>query len=243
MALPNTTYKVLNPIPARISMKQAGAAVHVITLPEDTTFRISLWNNVTEDDVEILLQNESIAAAKELKELLTTGRELPCISISKEKLEQNCLLTSDFSQAIYFYTVQDKYGAFSNFSPHGFESDGSYFATAEHYYQSEKFEDDTYKQRVMRVATAKDAADLGKTKNIGIRQDWEQVKIAVMRKALNLKFSTHEDIRNLLLSTGDLLLIENSPYDNYWGIGRTGTGQNHLGTLLMQIRQKFAGQQ
>jgi predicted NAD-dependent protein-ADP-ribosyltransferase YbiA (DUF1768 family) len=34
-------------------------------------------------------------------------------------------------------------------------------------------------------------------------------------------------------------LIENSPYDNFWGIGRTGTGLNYLGTVLMQVRKNI----
>ena len=41
---------------------------------------------------------------------------------------------------IYFYGVRTKiYGCFSNFSPHGFELDGYWWPTNEHYFQAQKF--------------------------------------------------------------------------------------------------------
>jgi ribA/ribD-fused uncharacterized protein len=40
---------------------------------------------------------------------------------------------------IYFYGTRDRYGCFSNFSPHGFELDGVYWPTSEHYFQAQKF--------------------------------------------------------------------------------------------------------
>ncbi len=39
---------------------------------------------------------------------------------------------------IYFYKVWEPYGCFSNFSPHPIEIHGVYWATVEHYYQSQK---------------------------------------------------------------------------------------------------------
>ena len=41
--------------------------------------------------------------------------------------------------AIYFYKVTDKYGCFSNFSPHTFNLEGKVWITSEHYFQSQKF--------------------------------------------------------------------------------------------------------
>ncbi|HKC73877.1 MAG TPA: NADAR family protein, partial [Chloroflexota bacterium] len=41
---------------------------------------------------------------------------------------------------IYFYSTREKpYGCFSNFSPHGFELDGVWWPTSEHYFQAQKF--------------------------------------------------------------------------------------------------------
>jgi predicted NAD-dependent protein-ADP-ribosyltransferase YbiA (DUF1768 family) len=40
------------------------------------------------------------------------------------------------SEPIYFYTPEDAYGAFSNFSRHGVEMDGLWWPTVEHYFQS-----------------------------------------------------------------------------------------------------------
>ena len=40
---------------------------------------------------------------------------------------------------IYFYSTRDEYGCFSNFSQHGFELDGAWWTTSEHYFQAQKF--------------------------------------------------------------------------------------------------------
>jgi ribA/ribD-fused uncharacterized protein len=57
-----------------------------------------------------------------------------------------------------------------------------------------------------------------------------------MRRALWGKFLAHSELAAMLLDTGERALIENSPSDYYWGCGHTGTGQNRLGCLLMELR-------
>lgn len=75
-------------------------------------------------------------------------------------------------------------------------------------------------------------------KDIKIRSDWEQIKDELMYKCVKEKFLQNENLKKLLLSTGDSELIENSPYDNYWGKYR-GVGQNKLGIILMKIRDEL----
>ena len=58
-----------------------------------------------------------------------------------------------------------------------------------------------------------------------------------------LQFSAHEGPRQLLLSTArdesTQLLQESSPSDFFWAAGVDGTGCNHLGRLLMQVREEL----
>lgn len=49
----------------------------------------------------------------------------------------------------------------------------------------------------------------------------------------------YNKMKQLLLNTGESELIEDSPYDYYWGIGKNGTGKNRLGILLMQVREEL----
>lgn len=65
---------------------------------------------------------------------------------------------------------------------------------------------------------------------------WSDAKVEVMFAALCQKFETHPELSRLLASTGDLEIVESAPHDYFWGIGRTGDGQNNLGKLLMRIR-------
>ena len=45
-----------------------------------------------------------------------------------------------------------------------------------------------------------------------------------MYKALKAKFSQNSDIRDMLLKTNDRMLVEDSPHDAYWGIGKDKKG-------------------
>lgn len=82
-----------------------------------------------------------------------------------------------------------------------------------------------------------DAAKMGRDRNRPLRPDWETVKDDVMRKAVLRKFANHTEIRNILLSTKNEEIVENSPIDYYWGCGADGSGKNKLGIILMEVRE------
>lgn len=137
---------------------------------------------------------------------------------------------------IYFYSTIDTYGVFSNFSRHGVEIDGLWWPTTEHYFQAQKFEDAAYREKIRNAPDAKIAANLGRSRKLPLRKDWEQVKDEVMHRAVLKKFQTHKEIRELLLSTGEEEIVENAPGDYYWGCGKDRTGLNRLGTILQEVR-------
>lgn len=144
---------------------------------------------------------------------------------------------------LYFYSTRSEYGCFSNFSHHGFELDGVWWPTSEHYFQAQKFVGTPHVEQIRQVKTAKDAAKMGRDRLRPLRPDWETVKDEIMRRAVLKKFQTHPDIREILLGTGAEELVENSPIDYYWGCGKDGTGQNKLGQILMEVREILQQQQ
>jgi N-glycosidase YbiA len=144
---------------------------------------------------------------------------------------------------IYFYSTTDEHGFLSNFSRHGFELDGKRWKTVEHYFQAQKFAGTPHAERVRRAATPKEAKRLGNDRSAPLRADWEAVKDGVMRRAVLRKFATHEDLRVLLLASGDEELVENAPNDYYWGCGADGSGKNMLGRILVEVRAELRGEQ
>lgn len=140
---------------------------------------------------------------------------------------------------IYFYTPRDKYGEFSNFARFGVEMEGQWWKTVEHYFQSRKFHDRDYREKIRAAATPKEAAALGRSRRMAIREDWEQVKDGIMKAAVLKKFQTHANLRAMLLSTGEREIVENSPVDDYWGCGRDGSGKNRLGRILVEVREEL----
>ncbi len=138
--------------------------------------------------------------------------------------------------AIRFYKVNEAYGCFSNFSKHGFDLDGKYWMTSEHYFQAQKFVGSDFEEEVRLAKTPMEAARIGRDRNKLLRQDWEEVKYEIMMKAVLQKFTTHGDIRDILISRGNEEIIEETTDDYYWGCGTTGTGKNMLGNILMEVR-------
>ena len=47
---------------------------------------------------------------------------------------------------------------------------------------------------------------------------WDKFKYTIVLNGNWFKFSQNRDLREFLLSTGDSVLVEASPYDNIWGI-------------------------
>ena len=68
------------------------------------------------------------------------------------------------------------------------------------------------------------------------------------------KFSQNPDMKEQLLATGDTIMVEASPMDKIWGIGRKASdplarkiaqwkGLNLLGRVLMQVRETLREEQ
>lgn len=60
-----------------------------------------------------------------------------------------------------------------------------------------------------------------------------------MTELLRAKVEQNEDVRECLLKTDKKQLIENSPWDSFWGCGPDGKGQNWSGKILMEIKGKL----
>lgn len=140
---------------------------------------------------------------------------------------------------IRFYSTHGPYGELSNFASYGIEMEGKWYPTTEHYFQAQKFLDDAYREQIRQAHSPMFAARLGRSRKVPLRSDWEDIKLNVMRAALRKKFSTHPELRELLLGTGDEELVEDAPGDYFWGCGKDGSGQNWLGKLLMEVREEL----
>ncbi len=85
----------------------------------------------------------------------------------------------------------------------------------------------------------------------GFQEDvWNEVKYALIVAGNYSKFSQNPLLREFLLSTGNAVLVEASPYDRIWGIGLSADdplaldpgawrGQNLLGFALMEVRDQI----
>lgn len=143
---------------------------------------------------------------------------------------------------IYFYHTTGEHGCFSNFSHHTVKIDGLMWETSEHYYQAQKFLDQELQEKVFLASGPGRAADIGRDRSNPRRDDWEDVKDDVMRTVVRAKFSQNEEIKKILINTGDEYLVEDSPTDYYWGCGAERTGKNMLGRILMEVREELKGE-
>jgi ribA/ribD-fused uncharacterized protein len=94
-------------------------------------------------------------------------------------------------------------------------------------------------EQIRSANTPEIAAAIGRNLAYQVRSDWEDCKLEIMYRAVWQKFITHLDIQQILLATGEVEIIEDSPVDYFWGCGSDRTGRNHLGKILMQIRQEI----
>jgi N-glycosidase YbiA len=114
-----------------------------------------------------------------------------------------------------------------------------HWTTVEHYYQAHKFHGTEFEHLMAQIQAAPTpelAAKIGRDPDRQIHPDWDRCKCELMYRAIRQKFSSHLDIQQVLLDTLDAEIIEDSPVDYFWGCGIDKTGANHLGRILMRVR-------
>lgn len=111
------------------------------------------------------------------------------------------------------------------------------YKSVEHAYQAAKTVDEAYKKRIQDAATPGEAKRLGKS--APMRPDWEAVKVDFMRYLVSYKFGMHPELGKKLLATGNKELVEGNTWgDVFWGVCK-GQGQNWLGRILMETRERL----
>jgi N-glycosidase YbiA len=135
---------------------------------------------------------------------------------------------------VNFYSRRNPYGEFSNFANFPITVEGKLWPTSEHYYQAKKFLDSKTIEKIRLTIAPEEAAHLGRT--LECRKDWHDVKVAYMWTALKAKYTQHERLKTLLLSTNTQSIFEHTENDFFWGDGGNGTGKNILGLMLMKLR-------
>lgn len=141
---------------------------------------------------------------------------------------------------IFFYSKSETHQEFSNFSEHPIELMGFRWKSVEHFYQAQKFAGTQLEVTIRNVKSPLKAKKFADANADSIREDWEFEKLKVMNIAVRAKFETHRSLRQLLLETGNEELVEKARNDYFWGCGEDGSGQNHLGQILMKLRAEFS---
>lgn len=172
-------------------------------------------------------------------------------SIEKLILSHRTFTREDF---IFFWSGRKlrnvTKNCFSQWYPSKFIVGGKEYRFAEQFMMARKaelFNDLETLQKIMIASDARTIKTLGREVKSFDPTIWNEKKFKVVVQGNLAKFTQDVELRDFLLSTGDKILVEASPYDKIWGIGldekspdaihpQKWRGQNLLGFALMKVR-------
>jgi ribA/ribD-fused uncharacterized protein len=128
-----------------------------------------------------------------------------------------------------------KYRFLSNFWSCFIELGGVTYPSVENAYQAAKCADLRDRDKFIDIK-ASEAKRLGRV--VKMRPNWNEERLDVMYKLVKQKFM-EPSLKTMLLATGNETIEEG----NWWGDGFWGTvngvGENHLGVILMRVREEL----
>lgn len=162
---------------------------------------------------------------------------------------------------LFFFGEKNENGFLSNFfegTP--FVIDKVTYKTSEHFFMATKAlqwktpKNEELFKLIINSSTPKEAKACGRKVENYDDKEWANIRFDVMVAGLRNKFSQNPKYKQELISTGDKILVEASPYDAIWGIGMTVDKayklssqewndileqRNHLGKALMKVRDEL----
>lgn len=144
---------------------------------------------------------------------------------------------------------------FSNWWMSDFVVDGVTYNCGEQWMMAQKallFEDRDICDKILQNKKPDVIKRLGRLVKNFDDDTWNEHRYELVKKGLIEKFRQNEHCRRTLMSTGNAMICEASPYDKIWGIGIDArhrninyperweqTGLNLLGKILMDIRDEL----
>ena len=142
-------------------------------------------------------------------------------------------------------------GVLSNFEKCYIKYKGHLFATTEQAFMWEKaifFNDHESASKILREENPAKAKKLGREVKNFDDSKWSKVCYEIMYLINYEKYFQNTRLKNILLNTGDKMIIEANPKDTRWGIGLSAEddrvldesqwqGENLLGKVLMELRK------
>lgn len=149
---------------------------------------------------------------------------------------------------VFFWTTKDY---MSNWHLSPFTIDAVSFNCAEQWMMYAKamlFGDKVIAKQILAEPIPREQKALGRKVKGFVSEVWDQECFAIMVKGCLQKFLQNPHLKEQLLATDDLILVEASPHDTIWGIGMDENhpdatnpdkwlGQNLLGLVLMEVRR------
>jgi len=161
-------------------------------------------------------------------------------------MESHLYLTYRRAECAVFLKTAEIFGGLSNMAGgYPLSINGIRILTSEALYQACRFPHLPDVQKlIIGQASPMTAKMKSKPHRKDSRPDWDMVREGIMRWCLHVKLVQHwENFGDLLLSTGDRPIVEESYRDPFWGAkpinAETLQGANMLGRLLVELREQL----
>lgn len=168
------------------------------------------------------------------------------MSTSRNSTAKSASRTYNRTDCIVFKNTKESFGGLSNMAA-GFpvKVNDVIIPTIEALYQACRFPHLPEVQKLIINQKSPMAAKMvGKPHREDSRSDWDKVRVNIMRWSLRVKLACNwYEFGELLHSTGDKSIVEDSRKDRFWGAtavdDETLVGKNVLGRLLMELREEL----
>lgn len=138
------------------------------------------------------------------------------------------------------YKGEFVYNWFSNFEKVPITIDDETYPSIENYYQSQKTLS-LPKREKFKHCSPSEARKMGR--KLRLENGWEKIKFDIMKNALNIKFTKDTEAGKKLMQTKGDIVEWNNWGDRFWGKTLDGIGENHLGKMLTEIRDRLVSKE
>lgn len=223
---------------------------------------MEVYPNITREKLEAALGLSRSGVAKIIRQLIDEGK---IKRVGPDKGGHWEIIPSDEEpEYLFFYGHNEKdepsrYGinkgkgdmaVFSQWYIKPFMVDGHRYVCMEQYMMSEKallFKDMEILKQILNTQDPAKCKALGRQVRHFDSDVWNEHSQNIVFKGNYAKFSQNSRLKEILLATGDKVLVEASPFDKIWGIGmrkckaaedhHNWRGKNQLGYALTRVKK------